>query len=99
MIFQNKASIISTISSLIEQLGFANETEKIGELFPSSELKILLSDNQQNILTALDKKTPISLDEISQSLEVPTYKILPDLLQLEILGFIKALSGRQYLAL
>lgn len=99
LIFQNKASIISTISSLIEQLGFANETEKIGELFPSSELKILLSDNQQNILTALDKKTPISLDEISQSLEVPTYKILPDLLQLEILGFIKALSGRQYLAL
>ncbi|MCB4234067.1 hypothetical protein LDL59_00270 [Kaistella anthropi] len=47
----------------------------------------------------LDKYTPFSLDEISEKLEIPSYKILPDLLQMEIAGYIKALSGRQYLAL
>lgn len=99
LIHQNKAAIISTISSLIENLGFLHDTEKMGELFPSSEIKVLLPDHQQNLLNTLDKKIPFSLDEISQRLEIPTYKILPDLLQLEILGYIKALSGRQYLAL
>ena len=99
LIYQNKAAVISTISSLIEQLGFLNDTEKTGELFPSTEIRVLLPKHQQNILAILDRKTPNSLDEIAQKLEIPTYKILPDLLQLEILGYIKALSGRQYLAL
>ncbi len=99
LIYQNKAAVISTISSLIDQLGFADETEKVGELFPISEIKILLPEHQQNILNTLDRKIPFSLDELAQKLEIPTYKILPDLLQLEILGYIKALSGRQYLAI
>lgn len=99
LIYQNKAAAISTISSLIDQLGFLNTTEKTGELFPSSEIKIVLPEHQQNILTILDKKIPFSLDEIAQKLEIPTYKILPDLLQLEMSGYLKALSGRQYLLL
>ncbi|MGA9212708.1 DNA-processing protein DprA [Kaistella sp.] len=99
LIYQNKAAIISTIPSLIEQLGFQNDPETIAELFPTSEIKVLLPEQQQNILTTLSKKIPLSLDDISQKLEIPTYKILPDLLQLEILGYLKALSGRQYLAI
>ena len=98
LIFQNKAAAISTISSLTEQLGFQKDHSKIGELFPTSEIKIQLPENQQIIFNALDKNQPTSLDEIAEKLEIPTYKILPDLLQLEISGYIKALSGRQYLA-
>ena len=98
LIFQNKAAAISTISSLTEQLGFHKEIEKTGELFPTSEIRIQLPEIQQTLLNALDKNTPLSLDEISVKLQVPSYKILPDLLQLEISGYIKALSGRQYLA-
>ncbi|MCQ4035771.1 DNA-processing protein DprA [Kaistella montana] len=99
LIFQNKAAAISTIQSLSEQLGFQNDNSKIGELFPTSEIKIHLPENQLAIWEILDKNTPSSLDEISEKLDIPSYKILPDLLQMEISGFIKALSGRQYLAL
>ena len=99
LIFQNKAAAISTINSLSEQLGFQSDNLKIGELFPTSEIKFLLPENQLAIRNILDKNTPISLDEISEKLEIPSYKILPDLLQMEISGYIKALSGRQYLAL
>ncbi len=99
LIYQNKAAAISTISSLIEQLGFQEDGEKIGELFPTSEIKVLLPDHQLNILNALDRKIPFSLDDLAQKLEIPAFKILPDLLQLEILGYIKALSGRQYLVI
>ncbi|QDP85170.1 DNA-protecting protein DprA [Chryseobacterium sp. SNU WT5] len=99
LIYQNKAAVISTIPNLIDQLGFNNKSEKIGELFPNNEIRILLSDSQQKIIDQLDKRIPLSLDDISLKLEIPSYKILPDLLQLEISGYIRALSGRQYLAL
>lgn len=99
LVFQNKATVISTVTSLAEQLGFHKDSEQTGELFPSSEIKIQLPENQLTILNILDKNTASSLDDISEKLGLPTYKILPDLLQLEISGYIKALSGRQYLAL
>lgn len=99
LIFQNKAGAISTISSLAEQLGFLKDEEKIGELFSYAEIKLQLSEQQNSILNAIDKNNPISLDELSEKIEIPAYKILPDLLHLEISGYIKALSGRQYLRL
>lgn len=99
LIFQNKAGIISSVSGLLDQLGLNGDQQTTGELFPSSEIRIQLSDMQQNILNAIDRNTPVSLDELSEKVEIATYKILPDLLHLEISGYIKALSGRQYLAL
>lgn len=99
LIFQNKAGAISTVTSLVDQLGFNSDTEHTGELFPKSEIRIQLPENQQTLLNVLSKSSALSLDEIAVLLELPAYKILPDLLQLELLGFVKALSGRQYLAL
>ena len=58
-----------------------------------------LPEQQLTLLEALDKDTSLSLDEISQKLGVPSYRIPPDLLQLELSGCIRALSGRQYLVL
>lgn len=99
LIYQNKAATISTIAGLVEQLGFKKNNPETGELFPTSEIKIQLPEFQQNVLNVLDKNQPLSLDEIAEKLNTPAYKILPDLLQLEISGYIRALSGRQYLAL
>lgn len=98
LIFQNKATAISTISGLAEQLGL-NKTAETGVLFPSSEIRIKLPEQQRLLLESLDKNTPLSLDEVSLKLGLPSYRILPDLLELELLGYIRALSGRQYLAL
>lgn len=99
LIFQNKAAAISTIPALIDQLGFNKNKEQIGDLFPIAETRKQLTDNQQLIVNILTKTTPFSLDEIAEKLDVPTHTILPDLLELEISGYIKALSGRQYLSL
>lgn len=99
LIHQNKAATISTIRSLIQQLGLGSTTEKVAELFPQSEIKMALSPDQQLILDLLQPAKPLSVDDISLELNVPAYRILPDLLQLEMLGYIKALSGRQYLPL
>lgn len=98
LIVQNKAAAISTITLLADQLGFAKNSS-VGELFPNSEIQVLLPEHQQQLLAMLDRQNALSLDEICLQLDVPSYRVLPDLLQLELLGYIKALSGRQYLAL
>lgn len=98
LIVQNKAAAISTVTLLADQLGFS-KSATVGVLFPSSEVQIMLPENQQQLLAVLDRQAALSLDEICLKLDLPTYRVLPDLLQLELLGYVKALSGRQYLAL
>src|SRR5690606_30063174 len=66
LIFQTKATAISTISGLITELGYDREKESTAELFPSSEIRLLLPQSHQDILDQLHKSIPLSLDEISE---------------------------------
>jgi hypothetical protein len=50
------------------------DISKIGELFPTSEIKIQLPESQQIILNSLDKAVPLSLDEIAGKIDLPTSK-------------------------
>lgn len=98
LIVQNKAAAVSTVSQLAEVLNL-KQKPTTGELFPSCEIKILLTEQQEKLLASLQKNTPQSLDDLCEKLNTASYKILPDLLQLEISGLIRATAGRQYIAL
>lgn len=99
LIAQNKARTISSISEMIDELGLNKEKTKIGTLFPRSEIRLQLADNQKIILDLIFENSGISLDEISNQTNIPSHKLLPILLELELLGYIKSLSGRQYIAI
>ena len=96
LISQNKARIISSVSEAIEYLGlFAEKTEQLS-LFDSQEVLKSLTPEQALILTTITKSSPINPDEISEKTALPVYRILPVILDLELLGYIRATSGRQY---
>ncbi|MDR2206439.1 MAG: DNA-processing protein DprA [Flavobacteriaceae bacterium] len=99
LIYQNKAATISTMKDLMRDLGISEPESKVGDLFPKSEIKIQLSENQELIYNVILKNPNISLDEIAEKLETPAYKILPVLLELELLGKLKTFSGKQFLAI
>ncbi|PWN65558.1 DNA-processing protein DprA [Chryseobacterium viscerum] len=99
LIFHNKATAISTIKDLIGLLGFNGPKEKIEELFPYSETTIQLSDNQYLIYQSIREHPQISLDDLSQKMDVSPHKILPIILELELLGKVKSFSGRQFVAI
>ncbi|MDW9381091.1 DNA-processing protein DprA [Chryseobacterium sp. JV558] len=99
LIFHNKATAISTLKDLISMLGFNGPKEKIEELFPYSETTIQLSDNQNLIYQSIKDQPQISLDDLAQKVEVPTHKILPIILELELLGKVKSFSGRQFIVI
>ncbi|MDR6459955.1 DNA processing protein [Chryseobacterium vietnamense] len=99
LIFHNKATAISTVKDLIELLGLNAPKEKIEELFPHSETIIQLSNNQHLIYQSIQYYPQISLDDLAQRIDLPTHKILPIILELELLGKVKSFSGRQFIAI
>ncbi|MBV8326965.1 DNA-processing protein DprA [Chryseobacterium sp.] len=99
LIFHHKATAISTIKDLINLLGFNKHEMKMEELFPHSESTIQLTDNQNKIYQFIKGNPQISLDDMSQKIEVSAHKILPIILELELLGKVKSFSGRQFIAI
>ncbi|MDQ1098103.1 DNA-processing protein DprA [Chryseobacterium camelliae] len=99
LIFQHKASVISTTKELIEQLGLNGSREHMEELFPYSAIHVQLNEIQELIYQCIKENQQISLDDMAASTELPPYRILPVILELELLGKIKTLSGRQFTAI
>ncbi|HBV15451.1 DNA-processing protein DprA [Chryseobacterium carnipullorum] len=99
LIFQNKAAAISTVKDLVDSLGFNHSKEKVAELFPYSEISIQLTENQESIYQSIKANPQVSLDDLAQMVSVPSYKILPVILELELLGKVKSFSGRQFSAI
>ncbi|WP_312767622.1 DNA-processing protein DprA [Epilithonimonas sp.] len=96
LISLNKAETIVDISTLMKNLNFVPQPE----LFPKEKPKIMLDPDKkehQMILDIIEGNEPISLDDIAEKSGVLHHKLLPILLDLEIYGHIKCLSGRQYL--
>lgn len=99
LIFHHKATAISTLKDLIGLLGLNEPKEKMEELFPYSETILQLSDNQNLIYQSIKDQPQISLDDLAQKIDLPTHKILPIILELELLGKVKSFSGRQFIAI
>jgi DNA processing protein len=99
LIFQNKAIAISTIKDLIDSIGLNKAKEKIGVLFQAEETATQLTENQGLIFKTIVKNPQITLDDLTGKINLPSHKILPVILELELLGKIKSFSGRQFIAI
>lgn len=99
LIFHNKATAISTIKDLISTLDFNKGQGKIEELFPHSETIIQLTENQNIIYQFIKENPRISLDDLAHTISIPSHKILPIILELELFGKVKSFSGRQFIAI
>ncbi|MBB6371439.1 DNA-processing protein DprA [Chryseobacterium shigense] len=99
LIFQNKATAISTIKDLIDLLALNPSKQKIGELFPFSETSIQLTDGQEAVYQSIKANPQVALDDLAEMISTPSYKILPIILELELLGKVKSFSGRQFMAI
>lgn len=95
LISNNKAEAIVNIKMLINYLNYNLQPE----LFPKQKPKIKLPEDQkehQIVLDIISDSKSVSLDDIAEKSNIQHHKLLPILLDLEIYGHIKCLSGRQY---
>ena len=96
LIYQNKSSSISTLKSLYEDLGFSKKKETVLELFPTTDFPLELTPEQLLIYQKIGENPYISLDDLCCIIDISSHKVLPILLELELLGKIKSFSGRQF---
>lgn len=94
LIAQNKARIINRAVDILEEMGFNNNKTRAASLFPAKEIK--LESSIQPIYEAIAAQGSITLDDLSEKVNIPPYKLLPILLDLELKSYIKTLSGKQY---
>ena len=95
LIANNKAESIVDVKTLIKNLDFTPQPE----LFPKEENRIEIDPEKKDhhkILEIITNNKSTSLDELAEKSEILHHKLLPILLDLEIFGYIKCLSGRQY---
>lgn len=95
LIYNNKAAAISTINDLLADLGFDGEP-KTGTLFSDPKPELQLSPTQKTIYEAIRSQPNINLDDLSETVGIPAFQLLPILLEMEISGVVRALSGRQF---
>ena len=94
IIAQNKAKILASFQDVLDELGDNYPSVKQPQLFEPKEIEV--EERLKPAYQLIAENSPISLDDLSLKLEMPPFKLLPILLDLELLGYIKALSGKQY---
>lgn len=99
LIFQNKATAISNFADLMDSLGLGEKSTAIPELFPEKKKTFSFTALQSDLYHAISEHANITLDDLAEKLEIPSHKILPTILELELLGAVKSFSGRQFIAL
>ncbi|WP_449399944.1 DprA-like winged helix domain-containing protein [Chryseobacterium wanjuense] len=87
------------MKDLIDSLGLNKAKVKTEELFPSSEINIQLTESQELIFTTIFNNPQISLDDLVEKIDLSSHKILPIILELELLGKVKSFSGRQFVTI
>lgn len=95
LIAQNKAESIVNIKTLVQNLNLSLQPQ----LFPEEQKKQEINPAQKDHLKTLEiirQSASASLDEIAEKTAILHHKLLPILLDLELYGYIKCLSGRQY---
>ena len=95
LIAQNKASTISTIKNLLEDLGFSQHPT-LGQLFQEEVIPNFKTSFHEKLFHLIKQQPNICLDELSLLSEFPSHTILSTLLDLELSNLIKSTSSRQY---
>ncbi|MCR4994304.1 MAG: DNA-processing protein DprA [Bacteroidales bacterium] len=93
LIRRNAATLITSCTDLLTDLGWATENENVQQpsLFPD------LSSAEQALVDAIcNAHSDLDLSELSQVLDLPSYKITPLTLSLELKGVIKVMPGNRY---
>ncbi|RQP14567.1 MAG: DNA-protecting protein DprA [Chryseobacterium sp.] len=95
LIALHKARIIVSRQDVIDELQ-PELTPQVGSLFSPKEIPAKLTEEQELLFCAIRENDGIQLDDLAVHTALPTHKLMPLLLQLEMDGHIRTLSGRQY---
>jgi DNA processing protein len=92
-LIQQGAKLIVDVEDIIEEFPFLKRRESPP---PPSTESIHLSKSEKRIFESIDR-SPLLVDDLIESVELPSPQILSSLLSLEMKGLIEQLPGKRYI--
>jgi DNA processing protein len=92
-LIQQGAKLIVDVDDIMEEFPFLKRREPLS---PPVTEPFHLSENEQKIFESIDK-APLLVDDLIESIELPSSKVLSTLLSLEMKGLIEQLPGQRYI--
>ncbi len=94
LIQTNQAHLLDSASDIVKMLNWdLTETPKKPI---QQQLFVSFTPEEQDVYNTLLAQGTLSLDALSKTCEMPTYKMAPLLLQLELKGVLQLLPGKQF---
>ncbi|MFU8861691.1 MAG: DNA-processing protein DprA [Cyclonatronaceae bacterium] len=91
------AKLVQNIQDIMDEIPFRTpEKSTPGTIVDSRDLSAL-NEQQKRLCSLLEKNGVLHVDQISHMIDVPVNKLLAVLLELEISGYIRSVSGKQFL--
>ena len=94
LIKTNKAAMLTSVDDLEYILGW--EPGKRGEGAVQQKIFVDLTEEEKKVLKVFDQKSELSIDKICIKCNMPTSKVSPILLNLEFMGVLRTLPGKNY---
>jgi DNA processing protein len=94
LIRTNKAGLLTNTNYLLEMMGWADKNP--AKIKAQQSLFIELSPDERDILTLIEQKQHISIDELNFQSKLTASMIAATLLNLELKNMIQALPGKMY---
>jgi len=93
LIKTNQAHLLTSAKDVVQMLNWDVEKQATPK---QQQLFVDLNDNEQKVVDFLHQKGKQVLDVIALDCAIPTYKLAPLLLQLELKGVVKPLAGKLF---
>lgn len=94
LIKTNKAILLTEASELVTIMGW--EDKKITNNKPQKELFVQLSEDEQKIVSLIQEKGSLHIDEINLQSDLSTSAVAAVILNLELQGVVRSLPGKMY---
>lgn len=95
LIRNNKAALIESAQDFLEQIGW-NNSSKVRPKTVQRSFFPDLSDDEQAIVSVLEKQGSVQINNLIVTTDIPVYKMNSLLFELEMKGVIKVLAGGVY---
>ncbi len=96
LIRDNKAALIESAEDFIEQMGWGTGKSKAKEKVVQRSFFPDLSEEEQLIVSVLEKEGSVQINNLVVSTDIPIYKMSSLLFELEMKGIVKVLAGGVY---
>jgi len=95
LIQNGQGKLVRSIDDILEEISVEANSDSVSEQPASTWKSLELTDEESRLCELIDQKS-LHIDQISEKLDQPTFKLLPKMLTLELKGAVVQKAGKYF---